>query len=226
MATLAELIRELPSAMAFLDRDPRGYPVPWFVDRRAPLHNGGPDFRIMDGRRLKVAIREHRCWVCGRRIRGETGTFVAGPMCGINHVSAEPPNHLECARWSARACPFLSMPKRIRDVTGMPAAAVQAGIGIQRNPGISMLWTSRYTNFNAGHGGAGLLFQFEEPEAVEWWSKGREATRAEVSESVESGYPLLYAQAEMQGADAVEELQRMLREFIRWVPRQEFTHVG
>lgn len=87
MSRLDDLIADLPRTMRPLDLDPRGYPVPWFVDRKAPLHNGGPDFRIMDAKRLKVAIREHRCWVCGWIIRGY-GTFVAGPMCGVNHVTA------------------------------------------------------------------------------------------------------------------------------------------
>jgi hypothetical protein len=36
-------------------------------------------------------------------------SFVVGPMCGINRNSAEPPSHKECAQWSARNCPFLSV---------------------------------------------------------------------------------------------------------------------
>lgn len=221
---LADLMTELPVSMRLLALDPRGYPIPWFVDRRAPLHNGGPDFRIMDGRHLKAAIREKRCWVCGLRLRNETGTFVSGPMCGINRVSAEPPCHLECARWSAMACPFLSQPKRIRDVTGMPADAVQAGIGIDRNPGVQMLWTGPYKTFSPTRGGAGILFQFGDPEAVEWWARGRKATRAEVVESVETGFPILYQQAEMEGRDAVIELNRMVRQFIPVMPTLELVH--
>jgi hypothetical protein len=130
----------MPTGIALLHTDTRGFPVPWFVDRKAPLHNGNPDFRIMDGDRFKLALRERRCWVCGLPIRDDVFAFVAGPMCGINRTSAEPPCHVACARWSARACPFLSFPKRTRDSTGLPGDASMAGLGITRNPGVAMLW--------------------------------------------------------------------------------------
>jgi hypothetical protein len=177
--------------MTLLEKDPRGYPVPWFVDRAAPPKDGGPDFRVMDGRRLKLAIRERRCWVCGLRLRSEIGTFVAGPMCGVNRTSAEPPCHRECAIASAKRCPFLSHPGRIRDEDNLPAGMV-AGVGIKRNPGVTMLWTSAYETWRPP--GGGLLFEMGEPSEVLWLRMGRPATRAEVWASVESGEPLLREQ--------------------------------
>jgi hypothetical protein len=227
MRRLDELIAELPPLMALLDRDPRGYPVPWFVDRAAPLHNGGPDFRIMDGNHLRQAIRERRCWVCGRPLRSETGTYVIGPMCAINRVTAEPPCHLACARWSARACPFLSQPKRIRDDVGMPIEATVAGIGIQRNPGVTLLWTGKGTPFHPpdlihavgrAKGRRGVLFSLGDPEALEWWANGRVATREEVLTSIETGLPVLMQTAELEGSAAVYDLGRQVERGLRLVP--------
>ena len=182
---------DLPVGMRLLQLDPRGYPVPWFVDRAAPPKDGGPDFRVMDGKRLKTAIRERRCWVCGLRLGRETGTFVAGPMCGINRTSAEPPSHLACALASAKHCPFLSHPGRIRDETDLPVG-MMAGVGITRNPGVTMLWTSGYQTWTPS--GGGVLFEMGEPEAVQWLRMGCPATRAEVQASIDSGLPLLRQQ--------------------------------
>src|SRR5258708_35755545 len=101
----------LPSRMLSLPIDDRGYVVPWFVD----WIDGKPEFRAMDGKKFVRAVREKLCWVCGERL-GRYMTFVAGPMCGINRTSSEPPSHLECARWSARNWPFLSNPEMIRRI--------------------------------------------------------------------------------------------------------------
>jgi hypothetical protein len=203
-----------PLGVQLLERDPRGYPVPWFVDRRAPLKDGGPDFRVMDGHRLKAAIREKRCWVCGLRLRGELGTFVAGPMCGVNRTSAEPPAHLECARYSARQCPFLSHPGRVRDETDMPGGAEVSGVGIKRNPGVTMLWTSAYETWVPP--GGGLLFEMGEPTEVEWLRTGRTATRLEVVESVKSGLPLLLEQC--FDAESKAALLAYVVRFERYLP--------
>ncbi len=210
---MTDRFADLPTGMQLLARDPRGYPVPWFVDRKAPFRDGGPDFRVMDGDRLKTAIREHRCWVCGLRLRDEIGTFVAGPMCGVNRTSAEPPNHLECARVSATSCPFLSHPGRLRDETNLPGAMI-AGHGILRNPGVTMLWTSGYTTWKPP--GGGILFEMGEPTAVQWLRKGRAATRAEVLESVESGLPLLRQQC--FNADDHAALDAYVERFAAYLP--------
>jgi hypothetical protein len=96
--------------MRHLPIDERGYPVPWFV---AWLPDGKPEFRAMDRTKWFRAIREKLCWVCGGKL-GVNVCFVAGPMCGINRTSSEPPSHLECARYSSRNCPFLNNPRMVR----------------------------------------------------------------------------------------------------------------
>lgn len=210
----------MPGGIQRLPVDGRGYPIPWFVDRAAPPYNGNPDFRIMDGKHLKLAIREKRCWVCGEPIRTKDAVFVAGPMCGINHTSAEPPNHSWCAEWAAKACPFLAVPKRLRDERGIPADATQAGVGIKRNPGVVMLWASRnWTTWKPSTGG--ILFDIGDPESVEWICEGRAATNAEVMASVESGLPLLLTEAAKSGATACFQLGQMTQRFLAYLPEAE-----
>lgn len=207
----------MPRGIQRLDRTKKGYPIPWFVDRRAPTRDGEADFRIMDGNKLMTALRESRCWVCGLRRKDTPMAYVAGPMCGVNRTSAEPPCHQDCGRWTVRACPFLAYPKRIRDERELPDGRVQAGVGIMRNPGVAMLWISdSYETWRPP--GGGLLFDIGEPSAVEWYCEGRAATRAEVVESVETGLPLLMEQAKMGGPEAVYELGRYVERFQPFLP--------
>ncbi len=176
----------LPMRMQKLPVDERGYVVPWFVD----WIDGKPEFRAMDGKKFVCAIREKLCWVCGERL-GVHVCFVAGPMCGINRISAEPPSHLDCGAWSARNCPFLSNPQMVRRederVNCQKVRENSAGFALTRNPGVTMLWVTRtYEIFGTE---TGPLIQMGEPERVEWYACGRPATREQVMQSINSGLP-------------------------------------
>jgi hypothetical protein len=198
--------------MVGLPVDERGYVVPWFVD----WLDGKPEFRAMDPKKFVRAIPDKLCWVCGARL-GVCVTFVAGPMCGINRTSSEPPCHRECAVWSARNCPFLNNPRMVRreDELTMGIAENVAGFGIKRNPGVVMLWHARgYEVFKLD---SGTLIQMGEPESVEWLACGREATRDEVVESIESGLPNLLAVARTESG-GIEALDRARARFEKWLP--------
>jgi hypothetical protein len=126
-------------------------------------------------------------------------------MCTVNRVSAEPPSHLACAEYAARACPFLSKPNMRRNEVDMPEDHRNpAGVMITRNPGVTALWVTR--NYKLMRDGDGVLFLIGEPEDVYWYAEGRTATRAEVMASISSGLPLLEAEAIKDGPEAMEEL--------------------
>src|SRR5262245_27063523 len=135
-------LEPMPGRIAQLPVDERGYPVPWFVS----WINGKPEFRAADQVKWYRAIRERRCWVCGNPL-GVNLVFVAGPMCGINRTSAEPPCHLDCAQWSARNCPFLNNPRQVRrqdeEFNNEQLREQSPGMPICRNPGVAMLWIAR-----------------------------------------------------------------------------------
>lgn len=107
----------VPGRIARLERDPRGYPIPWFVHRRA---NGAIDFRVMDPQRFIQATRGHRCWVCGDRL-GKFIGFVGGPLSAAQRRYADPLAHVDCAEFSARVCPFLAIPTTQRREANKPA---------------------------------------------------------------------------------------------------------
>ncbi len=208
-------LEALPDRMKDLAVDERGYVVPWFV----AWQDGKPEFRAMDPVKFVRAIREKLCWVCGKRL-GATVCFVAGPMCGINRTSSEPPSHVECAQWSARNCPFLNNPHMVRredeEINNSVLRDNAAGFAITRNPGVVMLWKTRsFEVFKVGKGGR--LIQMGEPESVEWFACGRAATRAEVLQSIESGLPNLEAMAR-QERGGIEALGEYRKRFEKWIP--------
>ena len=203
-----------PPRIAALPVDERGYPVPFFVAWR----DGQPDFRFTDPDKLVACIRGKLCWVCGTQLC-RYQTFVIGPMCSVNRVSAEPPSHKECAEYSVRACPFLSKPHMTRREYNMPDdLPLPPGIMIRRNPGVTALWSCReYTPFRDGKG---VLFQIGPPETVSWWAEGRLATRTEVLASVESGLPILREMAEKEGPPAVKELEKLYGAALMYFPKE------
>lgn len=203
----------LPDRIKRLPIDARGFPVPWFVqwyaDGKAGAPGiGEPDFRVADQRKLGIAVRLHRCWVCGEQM-GKFKAFVIGPMCAINRTISEPPSHRECAIFSATACPFLSKPRMRRNEVELPPERVApGGLSIDRNPGVACVWiTLSYRVKRAHAGNPGVLFSLGEPTEVHWYAQGRKATRAEVMASIESGLPTLERVAAMQegGLEALAE---------------------
>jgi len=220
-ASIADLT--MPDRVAALPRDQRGYPVPRFVawldvDGR-PLERGQgtPEFRVIHPGAITEAINGPRCWICGGRL-GRRMTFVIGPMCAVNRNSAEPPSHHDCAGYAARACPFLARPHARRRENNLPTAAGEAaGIMLRRNPGVTLLWTTRrYRPWRDPAGG--VLFEIGEPERVEWLAEGRAATRAEVLASIDSGLPALRELAEQEGPLAERELDRCVDRAMAVVP--------
>jgi hypothetical protein len=209
MNPLRPELTELPRHMRTLPVDRRGYPIPWFVD----WVDGVPEFRAMDGRKWRFAIRTGACWVCGGPL-GRHRTFVIGPMCAVNRVTSEPPSHHDCAEWSARNCPFLARPHMVRredeEFTTERLVAEAPGVAIPRNPGVALLWCTHggaYSTMFAG-GATPLIKLNEDPERVLWFAEGRPATRAQVEASIDSGMVLLREAAKVDGPLALEALEQ------------------
>jgi hypothetical protein len=210
MTELAQAIRHVPMPLHvdYLAVSDRGFPVPWFV----AWVDGKPDFRVADERKLALAMRQRRCWICGHRL-GRLGTSVVGPMCAINRISSEPQSHLSCARYAVQACPFLTQPRARRNEKNLPGDAVEpAGAAILTNPGVSVLWSSLRASKPFEPPGGGVLFNLGSLHAIEWWARGRPATRAQCEAALEAGLPALRKLANDEGREAsVEFAQATLR---------------
>lgn len=207
----------MPDRIKRLPISPTGYPVPWFV----AWIDGKPDFRVIGPDRLVPAIKRKLCWVCGQPM-GLHMAFTIGPMCSITRTIAEPPAHLECADYSVRACPFLSTPRMRRNEKDLPENRVDAaGLPIMRNPGAVAIWITKTARaVRAGRGNEGILFELGDPERVLWFAQGRTATRAEVLESIDTGFALLMQEATKEGPDAVLDLNKMTAEAMKHLPER------
>jgi predicted RNA-binding Zn-ribbon protein involved in translation (DUF1610 family) len=204
----------IPAHMQRLPINDKGYLVPWFVAKMGPNEW---DFRAIHPGRVQEAVLQRLCWLCGQRI-GMFKTFVAGPMCGVNRISSEPPSHKSCARYACQACPFMTKPKMVRNEKDMPEdAAEMPGITIKRNPGVTMLWTTKTFEVTSDP-----LFRMGPPTDVEWWCEGRRATREEVAASVESGLPILAATCEGD-PECLNDLARYVAAFAPFMPKPEMA---
>lgn len=212
----------LPERMRHLHVSDEGYPIPWFVawltdDKKhyAPKGEGTPDFRVMGN--VKEAHTKKLCWICGQP-RGKFDAFVIGPMCAVNRISAEPPSHFECAEYAVKTCPFLTQPNMRRNTKGLPETVQETEGMIKRNPGVTLVWvTKRYIPVQMN---PGTLFRLGEPTQVSWWREGRSATRTEILESIDSGMPVLRAQAIKDGL--LNQLPGLIERAMKLVPRE--TH--
>lgn len=226
MNALREGLPMVPGRMRALPIDDRGYPVPYFV----AWVDGKPDHRIMDTSKLPRAVKFGLCWMCGQQL-GRFKSFCIGPMCSITRTISEPPSHLECLRFAARACPWMTRPHAKRREANLPAEVIEpAGEGIRRNPGAVCIWTTLRFKAWCPEGG-GVLFQIGDPEHTEWYAEGRAATRAEVDESIRTGLHLLRGPAAEEdaanpSAGAVAELElRIVRE-TAWLDRQSWPEAA
>lgn len=208
---------DLPSRLKRLPVDARGFPVPWFVE----WIDGKPDFRIIARGAFQRAMGRRLCWICGQPLLS-TLTFVVGPMCVINRISSEPPCHMECGRFAATGCPFLTTPAAVRREAGLPEQ-IEAPVGdhIEHNPGATAVYmTMGCKTFYARPGDRQPLVEMKAPKRVEWYAKGRRATRAEVLAAIDKGLPLLLAEAENhpEREAALRQLKTGLERTLQLVP--------
>jgi hypothetical protein len=106
----------IPDRMRHLERDHRGYPIPFIVLRDT---TGRAHFSVNnDGKRLLCFARD-LCGICGTKLyRGRW--FVGGPLSALDPhgVYVDPPMHAECARFSLQVCPYLCSDHYSRSIAG------------------------------------------------------------------------------------------------------------
>lgn len=210
---MARTLSAPPPRIAKLPTNQAGYPVPWFV----AWIDGQPDFRVVGAGKLDDAVRFGLCWLCGQP-RGANAAFVIGPMCSVNRISPEPPSHRDCAIYAATACPFLATPSMRRRDGNLPADASEPdGDMIRRNPGVALVWVTRTWRTLHHY----RLFDIGDPIETRWYAEGRDATRAEVLASIESGLPILKDSAAQEkfSQRALEVLRGQYEAALQYVPR-------
>ena len=93
--------------------------IPKFLSHRPVWHgfpvaftvlwvNDVPDFRAIDHAQVRRCVLGDLCAICGRSL-GLYKWFIGGTKSlEESSLFADPPQHEKCARFAAKACPFLS----------------------------------------------------------------------------------------------------------------------
>jgi hypothetical protein len=213
MTELNESIRHIrmPSRIAKLPISDTGFPIPWFV----PHENDQPIMQASDAIKRMRAARIGLCWICGEPL-GRFKCFILGPMCCITRTTAEPPCHHDCSFYAVQACPHLKNPKAKRNPNLPPGYVPPPGVALERNPGCNAIWTAH--DFHLFSAGDGFLFRVGAPVEVTFYREGRQATRAEVMENIESGLPTLRDLARLDGREAMADLELDYRKALELLP--------
>src|SRR4029077_8400033 len=97
-----------------------------------------------------------------------------GPLACVTRISAEPPQHADCAKFACANCPFMTQPLAKR-ANMPPGHHKPGGVMIERNPGVTAVWVTK--SFKIIDGGGGQpLWRLGPAESVQFWARGREAT--------------------------------------------------
>lgn len=111
----------VPSRMAHLERDHRGYPIPVIVMRTT---DGRAHFTVNDHAKVEKCAKNKLCNICGKRLRKSECWFVGGPMSAFHAHGAyiDGPVHHECGTFALQTCPYLAAPNYNRKIDGATIA--------------------------------------------------------------------------------------------------------
>jgi hypothetical protein len=95
----------VPPKMLRLDRDRRGYPVPWIVQRDLDRR---PFFVMNDVARVLACGNRKVCGICGQKLERDVW-LIGGPGAAFHEHGAflDPPMHHACATYALLVCPYL-----------------------------------------------------------------------------------------------------------------------
>jgi hypothetical protein len=208
----------VPERIKALPVSDKGYPIPYFV----AYIDGVPDFRIVDERKLFLALSLRKCWVCGQHL-GAHVAFVGGTLIVVNRISAEPPSHVDCAEFAVKACPFLLLPESRRRQAGMAELPTKpvGGVSLDDNPGVAAVCVVKGSQYTPKKQNGGLVIGLGEIERVDWYKGGQPATRADVVEAMDTAIAKVMAMVPVPAT----EYDKMLldarrREALTYLPDQ------
>lgn len=174
-------------------RDSNGRETAWFAYSDT---ENAVDYNLFRPGAVDDAIRFRRCWCCGEH-RGKHSTYIASPAILVDGQSNEPPSHSNCALHAATHCPFLT------------------GIQQDGNDRVVVLYTSTQQPLRVTP--SSTRFWAGPPTSVSWFCRGREATRDEAVEALESAYAAMRRLSQDQ-AEHLDKLERLYGDALRLLP--------
>lgn len=104
----------IPRRMSAMQKDPRGYPIPFIVLRDV---NNEPHFAANDARKQLRCLFEKRCPICGSKL-DKLMWFAGGPRSAFSEhgVYIDTAMHHECMEYAMQVCPYLAIPKYLKSI--------------------------------------------------------------------------------------------------------------
>lgn len=179
----------IPKLMRTLERDRRGYPVPWIIQRD---RHGKPIFTINDQELVADCMTKRLCSICGRSLRGGFW-FVGGSRAFLHERGAflDPPVHYECGEFALQICPYLAARKftdrtLIERLTDRQLADLPDGIKLMDHPAQYPGLPERFGfGFALGYEIGGALRQLmsvQDWRYLEWWRAGERINAPDTGE--------------------------------------------
>lgn len=154
----------MPPAVARLDKDRRGYPIPASVQ----FVNGVPDFAAVDPQKWLRLYKIRGCGICGQAMHGRV-FFVGGPLCETNRLFYDHPMHEDCAKYALMVCPFLAIPKMAYRKHVGDAVSILKSVSTNK-PDLFMLGKTK--GYTLMQNGSEILMHAQPWESIEWWQNG------------------------------------------------------
>lgn len=95
------------------------------------------------------------------------------------------------------------------------------GVMIESNPGVMAVWNTLAYKLIPAHAKDSrdaCIVDIGEPESVEWFTRGRTATREEVSSVMQERLPILSDMAREEGPRAMLALAKMVDAAMKYLP--------
>lgn len=162
----------MPGRIAVLPRDVRGYPIFFAIQPPDGAKDGDVvDFRVLSVSHHFLCAQQRRCAICGTRV-GSSLFWIGGPMCVQNRVFGDGFMHEECARYSLRVCPYLTIDTKVyshRPVTDARAGETQGDVNaILTKPQRVVVYRCREYHLSPAVGGK-HLYRVPPGGVAEWY---------------------------------------------------------
>jgi hypothetical protein len=172
----------IPARMLKLERDKRGYPIPFIVWRDT---DGKPHFTINDAEVVMAVITGGLCSICGSKL-GDNIWMIGGPKSAFHEHGAyiDPPVHKDCGTFALKTCPYIALPSytgRIDDKTVDPTKVgahqlFEDRTMIPERPPLFVFAKTRAIQISIPQPGSHYVHPRRPWLAVEYWQDGHQIT--------------------------------------------------
>lgn len=172
----------IPARMRALERDKRGYPIPFIVWRDT---DGNPHFTINDSQVVMAVLTGGRCSICGGKL-GENIWMIGGPKSAFHEHGAyiDPPVHKDCGTFALKTCPYIALPSysgRIDAKTVKPGkegehVLFEDRTMIPERPPLFVFAKTSRVQISAPYPGAHYVHPKRPWRDVEYWQDGKQIT--------------------------------------------------